>query len=124
MPTSIASSVVVAALVATAPPPETPTHSDMLAAFYGNTLVTLDGGIKAYFYYNPDHTFTGKVPAFLFVLKGTWNVNDKGELCRVFDPLPPTITNPDCGPLLVHQIDETASDKTGHRERLVAGIRQ
>lgn len=97
-------------------------QNDILAGFYGNTLITLDNGIKSYFYYNADHTFTGKVPQFYFALKGTWFVNEKGEVCRVFDPLPPTLTNPDCGPMLVHKVGEMGRDPTGHAEKLVAGI--
>lgn len=119
---TVASSIVVAAL-ATANPPPAVSQDDILAAFYGNTLVTVDDGIKAYFYYKPDHTFTGKVPEFYFALKGTWNVDQKGEVCRVFDPLPPRMTNPDCGPMLVHRVGDAGSDASGHKERLLAGMR-
>jgi len=96
--------------------------TDDLAGFYGNTLVTVDGGIESHFYYRQDHTFTGKVPAFYMVLRGTWKEQPDGTICRVFDPLPPTMKNPDCGPMLVRKVGDKAKDNTGHREKLVAGI--
>jgi hypothetical protein len=116
------SSIAVATAVAVASPTVPTPKNDILANFYGNTLITVDNGIKTYFYYNADHTFTGKVPQFYFVLKGTWSVNDKGEVCRIFDPLPPMLTNPDCGPMLVSKVGEVGRDGTGHAEKLVAGI--
>jgi hypothetical protein len=115
-----ASTLAVIAMVAQ--PPAAPAPDSVLASFYGNTLVTIDDGIVAHFYYNADHTFTGTVPKFYFALKGTWYVNDKGEVCRVFDPAPPTIENPDCGRLLVHDLGEKNVDADGHGEKLVAGI--
>lgn len=30
---------------------------NVLSAFYGNTLISIDGGIESHFYYNPDYTF-------------------------------------------------------------------
>lgn len=103
-------------------PPATSLSSNPLSAFFGNTLITRDDGITAHFYYNEDHTFTGTVPAFQFALKGTWSLNDKGEVCRVFDPLPPTVHNPDCGMMMVHAVGEKKIDATGHGEKLVQGI--
>ncbi len=96
--------------------------NDVLVNFYGNTLISMDGGIKSYFWYKPDHTFTGSVPAYYLALKGTWSQSADGTICRVFDPPLPTMDNPDCGPMLVHNVGDVESDANGHREKLVAGV--
>ena len=97
--------------------------TNTLAGLYGNTLISVDGGIETHFWYNSDHTFTGKIPAFYMVLKGTWSINAKGQVCRVFDPVPPTMTNPDCGPILVHTVGDHGSFPDGDSERVVAGVK-
>ncbi len=117
---SAAATLAVVAMMAQ--PPAAPPTDSALASFYGNTLVTIDDGIVAHFYYNADHTFTGTVPKFYFSLKGTWFINDKSEVCRVFDPAPPGIENPDCGLMLVHDLGEKNINSNGHGEKLVAGI--
>lgn len=96
--------------------------SDSLSDFYGNTLVSRDHGVVSYFYYKPDHTFTGKVPAYYFSFKGTWTQRPDGTICRTFDPPLPTMTNPDCGPMLVHRLGEKEIEPNGDAEKLVAGI--
>ena len=95
---------------------------DVLACFYGNTLVAKDGDIVSHFWYKPDHTFTGTVPAYYLVIKGTWSEMEDGTICRVFDPPLPTIANPDCGPMLVRKPGDVAADGNGHKEKLLAGI--
>lgn len=117
MPAVFLSSLVVAASLGAEAP-----KTDILSGFYGNTLETVDKGIETYFYYKPDHTFTGTVPQYGYPLAGTWSINRKGEVCRVFDPLPPMMSNPDCGPMLVRKVGDRGRDKTGHSERLIAGI--
>jgi hypothetical protein len=94
-----------------------------LAAFYGNTLITVDGGIESHFYYRPDHTFTGIVPQYSFDLKGRWHIGPDGRLCRVFDPPVPRVKNPDCGPMLVHALGEKKAFDNGDSQMLVEGIR-
>ncbi len=96
---------------------------DVLANFYGNTLISLDHGIESHFYYRPDHTFTGKVPAYYMVFKGTWYQKPDGTICRVFDPPLPTLQNPDCGPMRVGKVGDREREPNGDAEKLVAGIR-
>ena len=73
--------------------------TDPMANLYGNTLVVVDkGGMESHTMYNADHTFSGIVPSMGYKYGGTWAVNDKGELCRTFDPPVPGRTNPDCDP--------------------------
>ena len=96
---------------------------DDMATFYGNTLITVDGGIESHFYYKPDHTFTGNVPQYHFDLKGRWREKRDGTVCRVFDPPVPRVKNPDCGPMLVHTLDEQHTFDDGDSQTLVEGIR-
>jgi hypothetical protein len=95
---------------------------DVLACFYGNTLIAKDGDIVSHFWYKPNHTFTGTVPAYYLVINGTWSEKEDGTICRVFDPPLPTVKNPDCGPMLVRKPGEVAADGSGHKEKLVVGI--
>lgn len=97
--------------------------TDDMAAFYGNTLVTSDGGIESHFYYKPDHTFTGIVPQYHFDLKGRWREKPDGTVCRVFDPPVPRVKNPDCGPMLVHAVGENKTFNNGDSQTLVEGIK-
>lgn len=95
---------------------------DLLQSFFGNTLISVDGGVESHFYYKPDHTFTGKVPAFYMVMKGTWSEKPDGTVCRVFDPPLPTLKNPDCGPMMVRKVGDRETDPNGDSEKLVQGI--
>ena len=95
---------------------------DLLASLYGNTLVACDGGIVSHFWYKPDHTFTGTVPAYAYALKGHWTQKSDGTLCRNFEPPLPTVRNPDCGSLLVRKLGDKLTDANGHSEMLIAGV--
>lgn len=93
-----------------------------LSGLYGNTVVTVDDGIEAHFYYAADHTFTGKVPAYFFDLKGTWTAKEDGTVCRVFSPPIPRVKNPDCGPIAVRKPGEKKVFDDGDSQKLVSGI--
>ncbi|HUJ47827.1 MAG TPA: hypothetical protein VLV55_11895 [Rhizomicrobium sp.] len=81
-------------------------QGDVMTTTYGNTVVVhTDSGHEVHIYYNADHTFTGKVVDVGFNLKGTWTV-DGDTLCRIYDPVPPTVTNPVCQPIAVHNIGD------------------
>ncbi len=95
---------------------------DQLSPLYGNTLVASDGGIVSHFWYKPDHTFTGTVPAYAYALKGRWSMKSDGTICRNFDPPLPTVRNPDCGNILVRKLGDKQIDGNGHSETLVAGV--
>jgi len=97
-------------------------NNDELAEFYGNTLITRDGGYVSHFYYKPDHTFSGKVPAYMFDFQGTWQQMPDGTICRVFNPPLPRVKNPDCGPLLVRHLGDKEKEPNGDAAKLVAGI--
>jgi hypothetical protein len=96
---------------------------DPMAPLFGNTLIVVDsGGLESHTHFSPDHTFEGVAPAYNYPFKGTWNIDASGNLCRVFDPVPPTVTNPVCGPIAVHAVGDKWDDPKGGTVALVAGI--
>jgi hypothetical protein len=73
---------------------------DPMASLYGNTLVVVGStGMESHTVYNADHTFSGIVPSMSYKYQGTWAIDDKGQLCRTFNPPVPGRTNPDCDPM-------------------------
>jgi hypothetical protein len=96
---------------------------DVMTNTYGNTLVSVSsGGMESHTYYNADHTFSGKVPALGFEYKGTWTIDDKGQLCRTFDPPVPGRTNPDCGALESHAVGDKWTTSEGSTVSLTQGV--
>jgi hypothetical protein len=96
---------------------------DLMSNTYGNTLVSVSaGGMESHTYYNADHTFSGKVPAMGFEYKGTWAIDDKGELCRTFDPPVPGRTNPDCDTFQSHAVGDKWTATDGGSITLVQGV--
>ncbi len=95
---------------------------DAMAAYYGNTLISRDGGYVSHFYYKADHTFSGKVPAYMFAFQGTWQQMPDGSICRIYNPPLPRVKNPDCGPLLVHHLGDKENAPNGDAAKLVPGI--
>jgi hypothetical protein len=96
---------------------------DPMAPLYGNTVVMVDsGGLESHTHFNPDHTFDGVAPAYNYPFKGTWSIDAGGNLCRVFDPVPPTVTNPVCGPMSAHVVGDKWTDDKGGTATLVAGL--
>lgn len=93
---------------------------DIMAGYYGNTVISKGKGHEVHTYYNADGTLTGKVIGMSIVLKGTWKV-DGTSLCLTYTPPPPTVKNPVCAPADAHQIgDNWAYD--GRTVTLVQGI--
>jgi hypothetical protein len=80
--------------------------NDMMAPFYGNTVIAKGGMADTHSYYNADHSFTMKAPAFGMEWKGTWKV-DGTQLCRTFEKTPPGVRNPLCTPLVAHKVGDT-----------------
>jgi hypothetical protein len=96
-------------------------QENVMTSRFGNTTVAhTAAGHEVHMYYKPDHTFTGKVVDVGFDLKGTWVINGS-QLCLTYDPTPPTITNPQCQPIVPHQVgDSWTSD--GRTISIVQGI--
>lgn len=78
---------------------------DVMANFYGNTVVGTGGLAETHTYFKPDHTFEMKAPAFGVAFAGTWSL-EGDKLCRTFETLPPGVTNPLCSPIAAHKIGD------------------
>ena len=64
---------------------------DMMAGYYGNTVVSVGGMLESHTHYRADHTFdlTATAMGQSFNGKGTWAIDDKGQLCRTYETPPP-----------------------------------
>jgi hypothetical protein len=97
---------------------------DMMANYYGNTVLASGPAGISHSYYRADHTFETKLGAM--DLKGTWSVDDKGQLCRIYDAgSPPGIPKPLCTAWSAHAVGESWSMTLGRSTRqmsLVKGI--
>ena len=99
---------------------------DVMAGFYGNTVISTGNGIESRTHFRADHTFDATLAqgAQRFASKGTWAV-DNGQLCRTYDPAPPGATNPLCVPAEPHKVGDhwTVAFNGGTREvTMVAGV--
>jgi hypothetical protein len=93
---------------------------EVMEGFYGNTVITKGGRAETHTYYNADHTFTMKAPAFGREWKGTWKV-DGAQFCRDFEKAPPGVTSPVCTPAEAHKVGDTWTVE-GRTASLVQGI--
>ena len=75
---------------------------DVMAGFYGNTVVSTTSMGEAHTHYRADHGFdmVGSMMGMSKTFKGTWALDGQGHLCRTFDgDTPPNIQNPSCVPI-------------------------
>lgn len=77
-----------------------------MTPFFGNTAIVTGGMADTHTYYNADHTFTLKAPAFGMEWKGTWKM-DGANLCRTYEKPPPGVTNPFCTVFAPHNVGDT-----------------
>jgi hypothetical protein len=98
---------------------------DMMANYYGNTILSAGPAGQSHSYYRADHTFETKLGNL--DLKGTWSIDAKGQLCRLYDAgAPPGIPRPLCTPWSAHKLGDNWIVTLGRSTRqmtLVAGIR-
>lgn len=82
---------------------------DVMAGFYGNTVTVTGPSFDVTVHYRADHTMdsSGTIGGKAFSTKGTWKIDDKGQLCRSYDTTPPTMTNPFCTPATAHKVGDT-----------------
>jgi hypothetical protein len=101
---------------------------DVMAGFYGNTVVVTGDAFEAHVHYRANHTLdiSGKASGQAFSTKGSWKVDDKGQVCRSFKTTVPTMANPFCTAATAHKVGDTwtATTPTGAARNiaLVAGI--
>ena len=102
---------------------------DIMAGTYGNTLVATGGIAETHTHYRADHTFdiTARALLMTYNFKGTWKIDEKGDVCLTFvEPLPPRTTNPACRPATgPHKAGDTWTTTRNGNTRtmtIVAGI--
>ena len=100
---------------------------DLMAGFYGNTVISSGGVLESHTHYRADHTFdvTATAMGQSFNDKGTWKIDDKGQLCRTYQAPPPGIPNPLCMPASSHNVGESWTVTINGNTRLMtlkAGI--
>ena len=83
--------------------------NDIMAGYYGNTVISAGGMVESHTHYKADHTFdmTASAMGQTFAGKGTWQIDDKGELCRTFESPPPGTPNPLCIPAAAHKAGDS-----------------
>lgn len=102
--------------------------TDPMAGFIGNTLVVTGDGFQARVHYRANHTLdmSGTASGKAFSTKGSWKIDDKGQICRSYKQTPPTMTNPFCSAATAHKVGDTwtVTTPTGSSRNiaLVAGI--
>jgi hypothetical protein len=82
---------------------------DVMTNYFGNTVVSKGTMGETHVQYKPDHTFSGNASSMLgsMDLKGTWKIDDKGQLCRTYDTPPPGVSNPLCTEWAAHKVGDT-----------------
>ncbi len=96
--------------------------TDVMSLVYGNTLIIVrPDGRETRSYFNSDHTFTGRIPAFNYLYKGNWNTDVNGNLCRWYTPPLPGQVNPECLPVAAHAIGDSWTTTGGKAISLVLG---
>ncbi|HEY1708861.1 MAG TPA: hypothetical protein VGG10_11405 [Rhizomicrobium sp.] len=100
---------------------------DLMAGTYGNTVISKSSTIEGHWHYRADHSFDSSfsTPMGSLQSKGTWAIDDKGQLCRTFDAPPPGVTNPLCVAWTARKIGDawqvTSNGRTSNLT-LVAGV--
>jgi len=93
---------------------------DLMAGYYGNTVVSSGGMLESHTHYRADHTFDVSATAMgqSYNFKGTWAIDDKGQLCRTYaDPAPPNVPNPLCVPAAAHKVGDSWTATMGTQTR-------
>jgi opacity protein-like surface antigen len=97
---------------------------DVMAPFYGNTVIGTGGMADTHSNFNADHSFVMTVPAFHMTFKGTWKL-DGSTMCRTFDSPPPGTPNPMCTPFSPRKVGDSWSVTMDGKTRnlsLVPGV--
>src|SRR5205085_2318970 len=119
--------MMVATTIAALLPAAAGAQDDVMAGYYGNTVVSTGGMAEVHTHYWPDHSFDVASSAMgrSLTSKGTWKIDDHGQLCRIYDKPPPTITNPVCTELQPHKPGDKWTATFNGRSRdvtMVAGV--
>lgn len=100
--------------------------ANVMAGYYGNTLVSTGGPAEIRTHYRADHTFdiVGTMLGMSRTYKGTWAEDGKGNICRTFvGDLPPNTSNPLCRPATPNKVGNVWKSKDNTRTlTLKAGV--
>ena len=95
---------------------------DVMANTYGNTIVSTGGMSEVHTHYRADHSFdmVGSMMGMSKTFKGSWALDGKGNLCRIFDgETPPNTANPRCPPVAAHKVGDTWTMESNGATRTV-----
>jgi hypothetical protein len=100
---------------------------DIMANYYGNTVIGKSAMGQSHTHYRANHTFDAAMSNEQGSMDtaGTWAINDKGELCRTYTTPVPGMPNPSCVAWAAHKVGDswqiTVNGRTSEIA-LVAGI--
>jgi hypothetical protein len=86
---------------------------EIMANYFGNTVIATGQLGTLRVHYRPDHSFIGRAegPAGAYDVRGTWALDAQGNLCRHYttsgSDLPPGMPNPYCAPAAAHNVGDT-----------------
>jgi hypothetical protein len=82
---------------------------EVMRVYFGNTLIVKGGMVDTYTHFHPDHTFDASATLLgaRVTRKGTWKVDEKGQLCRWIEKPPAGAPNPLCFALPAHKPGDT-----------------
>lgn len=99
---------------------------DLMASFYGNTIVSTGDSTTIRTHYRADHTFdfVGSMMFMNRTFKGTWALDGKGNICRTYvGNVPPDTPNPHCTPIMARKVGEVWKSKDNTRTLILkAGV--
>jgi hypothetical protein len=95
---------------------------EIMAGYFGNTVVGKSAMGESRVHYRADHTFTGTAKGLLgsMALKGTWKFNEQGQFCRTYDTPSPDLPNPLCTEWAAHKVGDSW-EWSGRTITLLAG---
>ena len=86
---------------------------EMMANYFGNTVIATSQLGELRVHYKQDHSFIGRAegPSGAYDIRGTWKLDAQGALCRTYttsrSDLPPGLPNPYCAPLSAHKVGDS-----------------
>lgn len=98
---------------------------DVLAGYFGNTVISKSQMGESHTHYNADHTFSGTASGMMGSMdfKGTWKIDDKGQLCRTYATALPGMPNPLCTPVEAHKPGDTWTLQMGGQSRTISLVK-
>jgi hypothetical protein len=82
---------------------------EIMANYFGNTVISKSSMGEGHAHYKADHTFDISMTAMGMShgTSGTWKIDENGQLCRTYAQVMPGMPNPLCTPWEAHKISDT-----------------